>query len=135
MNRYLSSLHPAVIISDNVLVLHHGGVREHLVHRHLLVVAVVAQRFLADLDGVHDAVKTVAGFLHHAKLAGGDLAQLQKFQFVSKKEKYHQLPMRIKIFVQYWVRNGLITAGLEPVVSHNEKPSRYSIVLQTISYE
>ena len=87
MNRYLSSLHPAVIISDNVLVLHHGGVREHLVHRHLLVVAVVAQRFLADLDGVHDAVKTVAGFLHHAKLAGGDLAQLQKFQFVSKKEK------------------------------------------------
>ena len=70
-----------------MLVLHHGGVREHLVHRHLLVVAVVAQRFLADLDGVHDAVKTVAGFLHHAKLAGGDLAQLQKFQFVSKKEK------------------------------------------------
>ena len=37
---YLSLLHPRVVVSDHVLVLHQRCVRKHLVHGHLLVVAV-----------------------------------------------------------------------------------------------
>ena len=74
-----SILDPAVVISDHVFVLHQGGVGEHLVHGHLLVMAVLSDLLLGDLDGIDHAVKAMSGFLHHAELSTGYLGQLKEF--------------------------------------------------------
>ena len=74
-----SILDPAVVISDHVFVLHQGGVGEHLVHGHLLVMAVLPDLLLGNLDGIDHTVKTMPGFLHHAELSTGYLGQLKEF--------------------------------------------------------
>ena len=74
-----SILDPAVVISDHVFVLHQGGVGEHLVHGHLLVMAVLSDLLLGDLDCIDHTVKTMPGFLHHAELSTGYLGQLKEF--------------------------------------------------------
>ena len=82
-----SFLDPTVVISDDVLVLHQGGVGEHLVHGHLLVVAVLPDFLLGDLDGIDHPVKTMSGLLDKAKLSTGYHGQLEKFLFIPCKIK------------------------------------------------
>ena len=77
-----SFLDPTVVISDNVLVLHQSGVSEHLVHGHLLVVAVLPDFLLGDLDSVDHPIKTMPGLLDEAKLSTGYHGQLEKFLFI-----------------------------------------------------
>ena len=77
-----SFLNPTVVISDDVLVLHQGGVGEHLVHGHLLVVAVLPDFLLGDLDGIDHPIKTMSGLLDKAKLSTGNHCQLEKFFFI-----------------------------------------------------
>ena len=74
----VAGFNPGVEITDNVPVLHHGGVGEHLVHSDPLVPAVGPQHLLGDLDGVHYAVEAVPSLHHVAKLAGRELAELQE---------------------------------------------------------
>ena len=74
-----SVLDPAVVISDHVLVLHQGGVSEHLVHGHFLVVAVLPDGLLGHLDGIDHSVKSMSGLFDHTKLSTGNLGQLKEF--------------------------------------------------------
>ena len=77
-----SALHPAVVVSHNMLVLHQGSVGKHLVHGHLLVVTVLPDGFLGDLDSVNHSIKTMSGLLHHTELSTGKLCQLEEFFLV-----------------------------------------------------
>ena len=61
------------LLPDNMFMFHHGCMGKHLVHRHLLVVTVHPDSFLANLDGVNDSIKTVPSFLNLAELTRGDL--------------------------------------------------------------
>ena len=75
-------LNPTVVVSDHVLVLHQGGVGEHLVHGHLLVVTVLPDFLLGDLDGIDHPIKTMSGLLDKSKLSTGNHCQLEKFFFI-----------------------------------------------------
>ena len=75
-------LNPTVVVSDHVLVLHQGGVGEHLVHGHLFVVAVLPDFLLGDFDGIDHPIKTMSGLLDEAKLSTSYHGQLEKFLFI-----------------------------------------------------
>ena len=77
-----SFLDPTVVISDNVLVLHQSSVCEHLIHGHLLVVAVLPDFLLGNLYGVDHPIKTMSGFLDETKLSTCYHGQLEKFLFI-----------------------------------------------------
>ena len=77
-----SFLDPTVVISDNVLVLHQSSVCEHLIHGHLLVVAVLPDFLLGDLDGINHPIKTMPGLLDETKLSTCYHGQLEKFLFI-----------------------------------------------------
>ena len=69
------ALHPAVVVPHHVLVLHQSRVSEHLVHCHLLVVAVLPDSLLGDLDSVDHPIKTMSGLLDNTKLSASNFCQ------------------------------------------------------------